>query len=75
MGAHGLEQGKVSGGTREPFALGAISGTHELADPCAQFGPRFRPEGFLAGLASGLYVPEMSGAKAVPKAAPDVDGS
>lgn len=41
-------------------------------DPCAQFGPRFRPEGFLAGLASGLYVPEMSGAKAVPKA--DKDG-
>jgi hypothetical protein len=42
-------------------------------DPCAQFGPRFRPEGFLAGLASGLYVPEMSGAKAVPKGA-DRDG-
>jgi len=36
-------------------------------DPCAQFGARFRPEGFLAGMASGLYVPEMSGAKALPK--------
>lgn len=42
-------------------------------DPCAQFGPRFRPEGFLAGIASGLYVPEMSGAKAVPDA-PGKDG-
>lgn len=41
-------------------------------DPCAQFGARFRPESFLAGMASGLYVPEMSGAKAVPKA-PDKD--
>ncbi|TAJ74335.1 MAG: DUF3313 domain-containing protein [Phenylobacterium sp.] len=44
-------------------------------DPCAQFGPRFRPEGFLAGLASGLYVPQMSGAKAVPKEAPKDDGA
>lgn len=44
-------------------------------DPCAQFGPRFRPEGFLAGLASGLYVPEMSGAKAVPKGADRHGGS
>lgn len=44
-------------------------------DPCAQFGPRFRPEGFLAGLASGLYVPEMSGAKALPKAPTKPDDS
>ena len=35
-------------------------------DPCAQFGPRFRPEGFVAGIASGLYLPGMSGAKALP---------
>lgn len=32
-------------------------------DPCAAYGPRFRPEGFLAGLVTGLYVPQMSGAK------------
>ncbi|MBJ7413552.1 MAG: DUF3313 domain-containing protein [Phenylobacterium sp.] len=38
----------------------------EDPDPCAQYGPRFRPEGFLAGMASGLYVPALSGAKAAP---------
>lgn len=32
-------------------------------DPCAQFGPRIRPEGFLAKFATGLYVPDLSGAK------------
>jgi len=32
-------------------------------DPCARFGPRFRPEGWAAKFATGLYVPEMSGAK------------
>lgn len=42
-------------------------------DPCAQYGPRFRPEGFLAGFASGLYVPEMSGAKAAPTGEPKTD--
>lgn len=29
-------------------------------DPCARFGPRNRPEGFLARLATGLYVPQLS---------------
>lgn len=33
-------------------------------DPCAVFGPRIRPEGFLAKFATGLYVPSLSGAKA-----------
>lgn len=33
-------------------------------DPCAQFGARFRVEGLAAKFATGLYVPEMSGAKA-----------
>lgn len=33
------------------------------ADPCAAFGPRFRPEGFLARFATGLYVPELSGSQ------------
>lgn len=32
-------------------------------DPCAKFGPRFRPEGWAAKFATGLYVPEMSGAQ------------
>jgi hypothetical protein len=32
-------------------------------DPCARFGPRNRPEGFLARLATGLYVPQLSGAR------------
>lgn len=32
-------------------------------DPCAEFGSRFRPEGWAAKFATGLYVPEMSGAK------------
>lgn len=33
-------------------------------DPCAEFGGRFRPEGWAAKFATGLYVPQMSGAKA-----------
>jgi hypothetical protein len=33
-------------------------------DPCAEYGPRIRPEGFLAGFATGLYIPQMSGARA-----------
>lgn len=33
-------------------------------DPCATFGARLRPEGWLAKFATGLYVPQMSGAKA-----------
>jgi hypothetical protein len=32
-------------------------------DPCAQYGDRFRPEGFVTKFVTGLYVPEMSGAK------------
>ena len=32
-------------------------------DPCAQFGPRIRPEGWIAKFATGLYVPEVSAAK------------
>ena len=32
-------------------------------DPCARYGPRFRPEGWAAKFATGLYVPEMSGAQ------------
>jgi hypothetical protein len=33
-------------------------------DPCARFGPRFRPEGVAAGFITGLYSPELSGARA-----------
>jgi len=29
-------------------------------DPCSKFGPRVRPAGFLARLATGLYVPQLS---------------
>lgn len=32
-------------------------------DPCAQFGARFRPEGWAAKFVTKLYVPQMSGAK------------
>ena len=32
-------------------------------DPCARFGPRIRPAGFLAGMATGLYVPELNTSK------------
>lgn len=35
-------------------------------DPCGQFGPRFRPEGWAAKFATKLYVPQMSGARAAP---------
>lgn len=31
-------------------------------DPCAEFGPRFSPAEMAASLATGLYVPELSGA-------------
>jgi hypothetical protein len=37
------------------------------ADPCAAFGQRFRPEGFAAKFATGLYVPNLSGAKPDPQ--------
>lgn len=33
-------------------------------DPCAAYGPRIRAEGYLAKFATGLYVPQMSGAQA-----------
>ena len=36
-------------------------------DPCAAYGPRFRPEGFLTKMVTGLYVPQTSGAR------PDAD--
>jgi hypothetical protein len=35
-------------------------------DPCARFGPRSQPGGFLARMATGLYVPQLSGARAQP---------
>jgi hypothetical protein len=38
-------------------------------DPCARYGPRMRPEGFLAKLATGVYVPELSAAKVEEKPA------
>ena len=38
-------------------------------DPCAAYGARFRPEGFLTRFATGLYVPTVSGAR--PDAGPE----
>ncbi|MEG2498415.1 DUF3313 family protein [Brevundimonas sp.] len=34
-----------------------------LPDPCQRFGPRIRPEGFIVGIATGLYQPELSGGR------------
>lgn len=31
-------------------------------DPCARFGPRIRPEGFVTRVVTGLYTPSLSGA-------------
>ena len=39
-------------------------------DPCAQYGSRMRVEGMAAKFATGLYVPQMSGAKAETPAKP-----
>ncbi len=33
------------------------------ADPCAAYGPRFRPEGFLSRFATGLYIPDTNAAR------------
>lgn len=49
---------------RTMTAEGVKSREIEKPDPCERYGARFRPEGFLAGMATGLYVPQMSGAKA-----------
>lgn len=37
-------------------------------DPCARFGPRIRPEGFVVRAVTGLYQPEVSGGKPPPDA-------
>lgn len=42
-------------------------------DPCRRFGSRIQPAGFLAGVATGLYVPELSGAGARPAETPPQD--
>lgn len=39
-------------------------------DPCARFGPRNRPEGFVTRLATGLYSPELSGGRPAPETEP-----
>ncbi|WP_165832271.1 DUF3313 family protein [Caulobacter radicis] len=36
-------------------------------DPCERFGPRLRPEGLLLRMTTGLYQPELSGAKPRPR--------
>ena len=44
----------------------AVSRQIPQPDPCAAYGPRIRPEGFLAKVVTGLYVPQASGARAGP---------
>ncbi len=36
---------------------------HGDTDPCARFGPRIRPEGFVSRFITGLYTPSLSGAR------------
>lgn len=57
----------MTGEGREPRALAE-------PDPCARFGPRARPAGFLARLATGLYVPALSTGGAQPPEAADEAG-
>lgn len=40
-------------------------------DPCARFGPRNRPEGFVTRVATGLYSPELSGGRPPAETPPD----
>jgi len=40
-------------------------------DPCVAYGPRIRPEGWITKFATGLYVPQMSGAAAEKDGLPD----
>ena len=35
-------------------------------DPCARYGPRDQPGGFITRLVTGLYVPETQGVRAQP---------
>lgn len=39
-------------------------------DPCARFGPRNRPEGFVTRAVTGLYQPELSGGRKQDEPAP-----
>jgi hypothetical protein len=56
----------------EPFADEAVKAlsakdakSREIPkpDPCAEYGPRIRPEGWLTRFATGLYIPETNAAK------------
>lgn len=40
-------------------------------DPCRRFGPRVRVEGVLAGIATGLYEPGLSGGRSNPETEPE----
>lgn len=42
-------------------------------DPCAQYGPRIRPEGFVTRFVTGLYTPSISGGGPRDRAAPRAD--
>jgi hypothetical protein len=45
----------------------------EDPDPCREYGPRFRPEGWLTSFATGLYIPETSGARPERDPPPNTD--
>lgn len=42
-------------------------------DPCAQYGPRIRPEGFVTRFVTGLYTPSISGGKPQDQEPPPAD--
>lgn len=42
-------------------------------DPCAQYGPRIRPEGFVTRFVTGLYAPTISGGRPDSQTTPDTD--
>lgn len=63
----------------EPFAddagrvmtpPGVRARTPPAPDPCAEYGPRMRPEGFLTRVVTGLYAPETAAARPEPAADP-----
>lgn len=59
--AHQLT-GAFAGMVAEAVAPADDERVHNETDPCAQYGPRVRPEGFISRFVTGLYAPSLSGA-------------
>lgn len=59
--AHQLT-GAFAGMVAEAVAPANAEPVRNDTDPCAQFGPRVRPEGFITRFVTGLYTPSLSGA-------------